>query len=132
MREVRIPAELEAQVESARGETPFDTWLALAIAEKAWGPRFNHLGACEVGVGELWMAFVQFENFESPLIWRQHTDMGVAMLPVLAASESDIEQWESLFAMELNAMDGPPIAWRHFSGGEFVHWLRAPAVEEKA
>lgn len=128
MREALIPSELEEQIDSVRGDTPFDTWLALAIAEKTWGSRWV-IPQYSTEITELWAAIVQYDGFESFLLWRQATGNGQAMMPVIVFEEAGVEMWAERFAMELNWMDGPPIAWKHFEGGEFVEWLRAPAVE---
>lgn len=140
MRRVFLPEELAAQIDSLRGETPFDTWLALAISEKAYGSRFTFNGEPMVHFTEepepeedLWVAMVQIEDGrEGFLLWRYAGPQGIALLPVFVFEHDGIANWAEMFGMELNAMNGPPIAWRHFTGGEFVEWLRAPAVEDPA
>lgn len=138
VRRVFIPGELEAQIDSLRGETSFDTWLALAISEKVYGSRFIAAGQPTMGSfveepeQDLWVAMVQVDDAEGFLLWRYMSPQGIAMMPVFVLEEEGIATWAEHFGMELNAMNGPPIAWRHFTGGEFVEWLRAPAVEDPA
>lgn len=139
MRRVFIPDELATQIDSLRGETSFDQWLALAISEKVQGSRFaigGVPGVGDSGIGEppedLWVAMVQLEGgAEMFLLWRYTMAAGVAMMNVFSNHREGVDRWAEIHGMELNAMDGPPIAWRHFTGGEFVEWLRAPAVEDR-
>lgn len=133
MRQTFIPNELEAMVDSLRGDTPFEQWLAMAIQEKAfWGTRFTLNQTATWGhMDELWAAVVELEDgHETLLLWRHSSTLGVQMMPVVVHREEDIEGWEERMALELNFMDGPPISWRHFTGGEFVKWLRAPSPQE--
>lgn len=134
MRQVFIPDELEEQIESLRGSMSFDVWLALAITEKVFGTRLipANLGLDQANgqtevPEELWVAMVQQGSSEHFLLWRYSMPQGVGMCPVIETTEEGMEIWREQFALELNLMDGPPIAWRHFTGGEFVEWLRAPA-----
>lgn len=123
MRRMDIPEELAQQVDAFRGDTAFETYVALAIQEKTWGSRFiTPLIGAEIE--EMWVAVVQHEGNEAVLLWRMQGPTGVAMMPVITFGEEGMQDWEEQFALELNVMDGPTIVWRHYEGGECAGYLR--------
>lgn len=86
---------------------------------------FGNITPTDNPIEDMWVGIVHGDNGgEALLLWRVTTEIGDALIPVVAHSEEGIEVWESQMAAEINMMEGPPLSWRHFPAGEFVSWLR--------